>query len=128
MKFGVLAILLASAVNVATGAFADSPSTPGSPVDQSILDKINEILTKLNGGDLAGNHTLRGDTNKPAGPRFSTAFPGAVLDKNTGLVWEQAPHATQQRTWNASTSYCLNKSVGGTFGWRLPSVIELKSV
>ena len=51
----------------------------------------------------------------------------AVLDKNTGLVWEQAPDATTWN-WDLATSYCANKSVGGTVGWRLPSMIELKSV
>ena len=58
----------------------------------------------------------------------------AVRDNNTGLVWEQAPDTTGGpnsdglRTWGQSTDYCANKSVGGTVGWRLPSVIELNSV
>lgn len=74
--------------------------------------------------------TQNWDKNLPSASRF-TVLPSfnnaAVRDNNTGLVWERAPDATQ-RTWSASTSYCVNKSVGGTFGWRLPSVIELKSV
>jgi Protein of unknown function (DUF1566) len=56
----------------------------------------------------------------------------AVLDRETGLVWEQASDATN-RPWTGATSssassYCANKMVGGTAGWRLPSVVELKSV
>lgn len=74
-----------------------------------------------------GNPTLRWDSNYPSASRFITAFPGAVLDKNTGLVWEQAPDATL-RQWLAVTRDCLNKNVGGTVGWRLPSIVELKSV
>lgn len=50
-----------------------------------------------------------------------------MLDKNTGLVWEQAPAATTH-TWSDARSLCINKNVGGTVGWRLPSVVELKSV
>jgi hypothetical protein len=73
------------------------------------------------------NHTQRWDTHNPSASRFATAFTGAVLDKNTGLVWEQAPDATK-RTWATVTGYCINRTVGGTVGWRLPSVVELKSL
>jgi hypothetical protein len=51
----------------------------------------------------------------------------AVLDKQTGLVWEQAPD-TNSQPWPSAAQYCVNKNVGGTVGWRLPSVVELKSV
>jgi len=78
-----------------------------------------------NGG--AGNHTLRWDTSNPSDSRFTMAFRDAVLDKNTGLVWEQTPDGTS-RTWDAATIHCLNRVVGGAVGWRLPSVVELKSV
>ena len=73
------------------------------------------------------NHTLRWDTLNPSASRFATAFTGAVLDKNTGLVWEQAPDAAK-RTWVTATGYCINRTVGATVGWRLPSVVELKSL
>ena len=73
------------------------------------------------------NHTLRWDTLNPSVSRFATAFTGAVLDKNTGLVWEQAPDAAK-RTWVTATGYCINRTVGATVGWRLPSVVELKSL
>jgi hypothetical protein len=97
-----------------------------------IIDKLNQILALLTGAAGQGNHTLRWDTNNPSGTRFTPAFPGAVLDKNTGLVWEQAPDGTP-RVWGdgtaaSATRYCVNKDVGGTVGWRLPSVVELKSV
>jgi hypothetical protein len=95
---------------------------------QQILHKLDKILDTIKGeGGQGGNHTLRWDTNHPSTSRFTTAFPGAVLDKNTGLVWEQAPDATE-RIWASATSYCVQKNVGGTVGWRLPSVVELKSV
>lgn len=78
-------------------------------------------------GSGDGHHTLRWDTNHASATRFTTAFPGAVLDKNTGLVWEQAPEVTPL-FWFIATFYCVNKTVGATVGWRLPSVVELKSV
>lgn len=70
-------------------------------------------------------------TNHPPASRFTTAFPGAMLDKNTGLVWEQAPSTPAGGlgvTIFIATSYCASKNVGGAYGWRLPSVVELKSV
>jgi Protein of unknown function (DUF1566) len=110
---------------------------------KQILSKLNLILEKLNAGGgvaplpstggAAGNYSMRWDTNKPSAERFTVLvdFGGAaVRDNNTGLVWEQAPDATTPptRNWNTATLYCVNKPVGGTVGWRLPSVVELKSV
>lgn len=103
---------------------------------KQILSKLNLILEKLDAGGGgapspspggAGNHTLRWDTNNASDKRFTTAFTGAVLDNNTGLVWEQAPDATPV-TWVGANSHCVSRNVGGTVGWRLPSVVELKSV
>ena len=116
-------LVLANYGSGVTSAEATNP--PPNPFTQ-ILNKLDQILAAITGGG-EGNHTLRWDTNNPSASRFTTAFPGAVLDKNTGLVWEQAPDATQ-RTWVGATDYCVNKNIGGTVGWRLPSVVELNSV
>jgi hypothetical protein len=44
-------------------------------------------------------------------------------------VWEQAPAATPQTSWLLATFHCINGvTVGGTKGWRLPSVAELASL
>jgi prepilin-type processing-associated H-X9-DG protein len=98
---------------------------------KQILDKLNDVLEKLKnggGGGAAGNYTSRWDTNNTS-LRFTTAFPGAVLDNNTGLVWEQAPSTIMPApTWTDARTQCLNKAIGGTRGWRLPSVVELASV
>jgi hypothetical protein len=61
----------------------------------------------------------------------------AVLDKETGLVWERNPLHPQPdvinsdpavRTWWFARSYCAQKEVGRRFGWRLPTVQELSSL
>ena len=70
------------------------------------------------------------DENHHGASRFTVlgAFgQAAVRDNNTGLVWEQAPDATPL-AWIFATYQCANRNVGGTFGWRLPSLIELKSI
>jgi hypothetical protein len=104
---------------------AGAQTAPLNPLTV-ILEKLDQVLAALGGS----NPTLRWDQALPAAQRFVTlaAFNNAaVLDKNTGLVWEKAPDATP-RSWDNATDYCLNKNVGGTVGWRLPSVVELKSV
>jgi hypothetical protein len=80
------------------------------------------------------------DENLPSAQRFTvlSAFGGAaVRDNNTGLVWEQAPDPHWGNNpltpngitnWYGAIMYCVGKTVGGTFGWRLPSVVELFSV
>ena len=51
----------------------------------------------------------------------------AVLDKETGLVWEKSPDTTT-RVWANAISYAYSKNVGGRGGWRLPTVEELRSL
>ena len=99
---------------------------------KQILLKLDEVLLNLNGargGGEEGNYTSRWDTNKPSASRYTVLaeFNGAaVRDNNTGLVWEQMPSMTMN--WASARFHCLNKPVGGTRGWRLPSVAELTSL
>jgi hypothetical protein len=86
-------------------------------------------MTAINGMQQS-NSTLRWDQNLPAAQRFVilAAFNNdAVLDKNTGLVWEKSP-ATTANPWGLARSTCLNKNVGGQKGWRLPAIAELTSL
>jgi len=75
-------------------------------------------------------HTLRWDQNLPAAQRFVilAAFNNeAVLDRETGLVWEQSP-AIAPDNWAAIRIQCTSRTTGGRKGWRLPSVVELMSL
>lgn len=78
--------------------------------------------------------------SKPAFPSWSsqinatkrftvlTAFGGAaVLDTETGLVWEQSP-SISIGTWGTARNRCNQFSIGGRFGWRLPTIQELASL
>ena len=82
---------------------------------QNVLDEINRIPP-------AWSQIL------PATERFVLVMSGAgVLDKETGLVWEQSPNEPQ-RTWVDAHLFCNIKAVGNRKGWRLPTVQELASL
>jgi Protein of unknown function (DUF1566) len=51
----------------------------------------------------------------------------AVLDKETGLVWEKQP-SNNALAWPNARLFCAQKGVGGRGGWRLPSFYELASL
>jgi len=68
------------------------------------------------------------DQTLPAAERFVLVMGGAaVLDKETGLVWEQSP-LTTTLTWSNARFQCIRQVVGGRRGWRLSSVHELASL
>ena len=63
-----------------------------------------------------------------AAKRFKLRMGGAaVLDKETQLVWEQAP-TTNALTWVFMRVACFNAVIGGRKGWRLPKISELTSL
>ncbi len=51
----------------------------------------------------------------------------AVLDKETGLVWEKSAWRYTPY-WNNAISLCTDLELGGRKGWRLPTVEELTSL
>jgi hypothetical protein len=70
------------------------------------------------------------DQKLPAATRFVVLTDWAsqaVLDRETGLIWEQAPGGTLD-FWQNAMGTCLRKDVGGRRGWRLPSIAELASL
>jgi hypothetical protein len=107
-------ILLAALICIPNASLAGSlePSSPPTAGTMKTLDEIPPTWSQ----------------KLPAAQRFVIVLDGAaVLDKETGLVWEKSPDTTPIK-WYDAVTYCYNKTVGGRKGWRLPMVEELASL
>ncbi len=52
-----------------------------------------------------------------------------VIDNATGLMWQDNAEAkTVQKNWYNAKSYCQNLILGGYSDWRVPTILELKSI
>ena len=70
------------------------------------------------------------DQTLPVATRFivlSNFNSEAVLDRETGLVWERTPAVTPI-TRNSAVAHCFHRKTGGRMGWRLPQASELLSL
>ncbi len=70
------------------------------------------------------------DQTLPVSARFivlSNMDSAAVLDKETGLVWEMSP-STSSFYWDRALNHCDTLTVGNRKDWRLPTLQELASL
>jgi Protein of unknown function (DUF1566) len=70
------------------------------------------------------------DQTLPSNTRFivlSNMNSEAVLDRETGLVWERAP-AADRLVWLDAVKHCYSRTTGGRKGWRLPTLTEQQSL
>jgi len=73
-----------------------------------------------------------GCASASACPRFvvlSNMASAAVLDRETGLVWEKSPSATffpwASSSDETAADHCSSSTVGNRRGWRVPAIAEL---
>ncbi len=113
MKKAIVLLCALYLVLVCGAALAAAPTKPGGS-------------TTLNDIPPAWSKTLQCDTT--ACPRFELVMGGAaVLDHETGLVWEQSP--SKNPCGSAESHFRCNRSTtGGRLGWRVPTIQELTSL
>jgi len=71
------------------------------------------------------------DQTLPVSTRFivlSNFNNQAVLDRDTGLVWERSPSSGAAFGQASASIICWRKTTGGRQGWRLPRAEELTSL
>jgi hypothetical protein len=105
----------------------DDTSAPHPIVDtnQSVLyDDKGYLLDSLQTGDA-----FFGQDANYLGTSFNYTDnnDGTVTDHNTGLLWEQAHHATRLSYYEAKSA-CEALELGGYTDWRLPTIKELFSL
>jgi len=70
-------------------------------------------------------------------PSFKDNGDGTVTDNNTGLMWMKATADTNgdnvidsddMLNWQDAKNYCENLILGGHSDWRLPNIVELKTI
>ncbi len=94
----------------------------GTAADQSFVP-TPPILNNI---PPAWSQTLQCDTE--ACPRFELVMGGvAVLDHETGLVWERYVDGSL-RTWAGAINQCNYQMTGLRGGWHLPTVEQLMSL
>ncbi len=122
-----------------TPTWAQNP-TPQQQQLRQISEKLDQLLAATKAASAeAESAKSSGDEDKQTpswdkalqvSQRFVVlaAFNGdAVLDKETGLVWEKSPQSAAVSSSNARLA-CANKAIGGRKGWRLPALPELTSL
>jgi len=85
-------------------------------------------VTDAKGEDNAA--TSAWDKKLPAATRFIVLKDWkneAVLDRETGLVWEKSP-TSEEFSWGEAQEYCNSLTKGNRSGWRVPTVQELATL
>jgi len=96
----------------------------GTAADQSPPVPTPPILNKI---PPAWSQILQCDTT--ACPRFELVMEGAaVLDHETGLVWQRTVEAAPTWTWAGAINQCNYANTGDRWGWHLPTVEQLETL
>ncbi len=106
-------------------------SSVAAQSDRQVLQELHRIEQSLSSLQSAVERIPPSWSQKlPAAERFELVLDGvAVLDKETGLVWEKSPSAgVTHFFWQLALEHCSALTTGNRMGWRLPALSELASL
>jgi Protein of unknown function (DUF1566) len=88
------------------------------------------LITPVMGGCYQSRSIPSWDQKLKAEDRFVLVLDDeAVLDRETGLVWERVPDTEHLVEWEVAVGGgCYNKKVGGRKGWRFPALYEVQTL
>jgi len=107
------------------------PNSPPGPTMKSLNEVPPTWSRRLDSTNGSTNPLFLGCGSSRFVCIFSSgspvSLPTAVLDNETGLVWDRSPSPDDWQ-WSSAVRRCHTREVGGRFGWRLPTVEELASL
>jgi hypothetical protein len=140
---GIKAVLVAGLVGhllTGTASAQGKVDNSGNPAIlaavQAVAHTVAGLQTTLNALQVqvdalgANDGTPSWDQTLAGASRFlvlSNMSNAAILDRETGLVWERTPHQAPATLGDAVFT-CAYDTVGGRQGWRLPTLPELSSL
>lgn len=112
-------------------------STHSTAADVTVAEKsliVDGTVESTSGGIKYPDGTVQATASSPSWHQLLTTDrfqlvmnDEAVLDRETGLVWDRSP-ATSKNDWTSALTQCINRTVGSRLGWRLPAVEELATL
>ena len=124
-----LMVLVGMVGGVGMSSVAAQPQSSIPEQLRLIQQSLNSLQSAVNQMPPSWSKKLRCDTTDC--PRFELVLDGAaVLDKETGLVWQREPaNMPYGSTWDVALNYCHTElNLGGRKGWHLPTIEQLSSL
>ena len=119
-KLMLACLFVAFASALAAAGDLEPPAPPGPTMKtlNEIPPTWSQILDSTDGDPATGCDSSR----------FKCVMGGeAVLDLETGLVWERVPSESTYMG-QVAVEHCLLRTTGGRSGWRLPVISELRTL
>ncbi len=121
----VVSVCLGGVIAVSDVAAKDDQGIPQQlQILTGKIDQIQQSLTAIQNSVSSGGAWYQ---ILPSNQRFLLVMGGqAVLDLETGLVWERQPqNPNGPPDFVGAVRYCANLDLGGRKGWHLPTIEQL---